>query len=488
MSDVHNSLVPSPNAEHRRAAAGQFERANQVVATGNYDYGIRLLLSCCKLDPANLIYRQALRRTEKAKYRNNLRGSVFAWLTTWPGKARVRKALRAADYLMALERGEEVLTRNPWDVWTQMAMAEAADHLGLLDLAIWNLEQARHKSATDTDLNRSLARLYEKRGNFAQATALWDLIRKVKPDDAEAMRKVKDLAASETIARGNYAGALSGEKPAPGASSPPTGGKSGEVRSPVNKHPQADVEAAPAGADRVTRTASPILAKLDQDPTNPRLFLQLAGIYRQFDELEKARDVLVKGLAATGNAFEVALELADLDIEPFRLNLTLTEEKLKSAPDDPELRKIRTRLRKEINTRELEVCRQKAERYPTDLGHRFEVGLRLLRAGQTEEAVRELQAARGSPRHKWQALLYLGHAFKALNNWRLAQRNYEEALEGLPKSETEARKELLFSLAQGAAESGDLAKAMDIGNELANEDFGYRDIGKLLDQWQTRSV
>jgi tetratricopeptide (TPR) repeat protein len=487
MSEANNSLVPSPNPQDRRAAAGQFERANQVVATGNYDYGIGLLLSCCKLDPANLIYRQALRRTEKAKYQNNLRGHWLAWLTSWRGKAGVRKALRAADYLKVLERGEEVLTRNPWDVWTQMAMAEAADHLGLLDLAIWNLEQARHKSAKDVVLNRSLARLYEKRGNFSQATALWDLIRKVKPDDGEAMRKVKDLAASETIARGNYAEALSGEKPADGAPMP-TGRKSGEVRAPVNKQPQADSDAAPAGTDRVTRSAAPIRAKLDKDPTNPRLYLQLAGIYREFDELEKARDVLVEGLSATGNAFEVALELADLDIEPFRLNLTLTEEKLKTAPEDPELRKIRARLRKEINTRELEVCRQKAERYPTDLGHRLEVGVRLLRGGQTEEAVRELQAARGSPRHKWQALLYLGHAFKALNNWRLAQRNYEEALEGLPKSESETRKELLFSLAQGAAESGDLAKAMDIGNELANEDFSYRDIGKLVTQWQTRSV
>src|SRR5271166_5373036 len=99
MSTPKQSLLPAPTAEQRRAAAGQFERANQVVATGNYDYGIRLLLSCCKLDPGNLIYRQALRRTEKAKYRNNLRGHWLAWLTTWPGKARVKQTLRSAEYV-----------------------------------------------------------------------------------------------------------------------------------------------------------------------------------------------------------------------------------------------------------------------------------------------------------------------------------------------------------------------------------------------------
>ena len=93
MAQPNASTLPPPNPEHRRIAAGQFERANQVVATGNYDYGIRLLLSCCQLDPANLIYRQALRRTEKAKYRNNLRGSLLAWLLT--SRTRFGRALYA---------------------------------------------------------------------------------------------------------------------------------------------------------------------------------------------------------------------------------------------------------------------------------------------------------------------------------------------------------------------------------------------------------
>ena len=53
--------LPPTSPEHRRAAAGQFERANQVIATGNHDYGIKLLLSCCKLDPSNIMYRKMFR-------------------------------------------------------------------------------------------------------------------------------------------------------------------------------------------------------------------------------------------------------------------------------------------------------------------------------------------------------------------------------------------------------------------------------------------
>jgi tetratricopeptide (TPR) repeat protein len=513
MVPPHASILPPPNPEHRRVAAGQFERANQVVATGNFDYGIRLLISCCKLDPANLVYRQSLRRTEKAKYRNNLRGSWFAWLTAWPVRAKIKAAMGGRDYLKVLEHGEQILMRNPWDVGAQMTMAEAADTLGLLDLAIWNLEQARQKQPRDPVLNRALARLYEKRGNFTQAMGLWDLIRKARPEDAEASNKIKNLAADDTIARGQYQAVLSGAAAPSGEDTeqqhppltptppPPTKGAGprsgtnlgqqrrgpGSGRMPRPQPPDAPgPDAAAPGNDRVAREAAPLRTRLEADPTNANLYLQLAALYRRSDQLDQAHEALRQGLGPTGNAFELTVELADLEIEPFRRNLAITEEKLQAEPDNEDLRKIRLRLRKEVNTRELEVFRQKADRYPTEMGLRYEVGVRLLRAGQIDEAIRELQAARADMRCRAQALLYLGHCFKARNNWRLAQRNFEEALQHLPAGETVRRKELLFELASGCADAGDLAHAVDLGMELVNLDFGYREVNRLLDQWQAR--
>jgi tetratricopeptide (TPR) repeat protein len=509
MADKDTSVLPPPSAEQRRVAAGQFERANQVIATGNYDYGIKLLLSCCKLDPANLIYRQALRRTEKTKYQNNLRGHWLAWLTNTPAKARIKKAMVARDYLAVLELGERVLTRNPWDVGTQRAMAEAAEVLGLLDLAVWNLEQARQKSPRDSRVNRTLARLYERRGNFAQAIALWELVRKADPRDVEAANKSKDLAASDTIARGHYEAAIGGlsgkhlkqplrpdedegpdSEPAPKPNAVPkpavTATKPVGAAAETSAQKPAPLEESASPAERRTaREAVPIQARIDADPTNPNHYLQLAGLYRRAGLLDQARSVLFKGVEKTGNDFEVASELADLEIEPFRQNLSITEERLAENPDD-ELRRIRVRLLKEINTRELDLFRQRADRYPADMAFRFELGVRLLRAGQVDEAIRELQAARSDPRLHWRCQLYLGHSFKTRNNWRLARRNFEEALQSVPTGEDQARRELFFQLAQGCADAGDLPDAINYGNELANLDFSYRDIGRLLDQWQTR--
>jgi tetratricopeptide (TPR) repeat protein len=482
MADVDSSFLPSPSADHRHIAVAQFERANQVISKGDYDYGIRLLLSCCKLDPGNLIYRQALRRTEKTKYKNNLRGARLASMSNMTTKAKVKSAKRGRDYAKVLELGEVVLSRNPWDVSTQMDMAEAADALGMLDLAVWTLEQARQKDPNDTTLNRALARLYEKRGNFTQAIGLWEFVRRAIPTDVEAQHKAKDLAANETILRGNYEDVVG----ASAASAADTEEEAGE-EAPTSDGRTAAHPAEVSFADqRLLREIAPLKARIEQSPTQVSAYLQLAQIYRRADRFEQAREVLQEGLGPTGNSFELMIELTDLEIEPFRRNLNMADDKLKTAPADDELRRIRIRLLKEINTRELDLFRQKSDRFPTDMSYRFELGVRLLRGGQIDEAIRELQATRNDPRNHWRSLLYLGYCFKQRNNWRLAQRNFEEALAALPPAEDAPRKEILFQLAQGCAEAGELQKAIDLGSDLANLDFGFRDIGKLLDEWQER--
>jgi len=474
-----NSLLPRLSHEQRRVAAGQFERANQVITTGNHDYGIQLLLTCCKLDPASLIYRQKLRQTEKAKFQNNLRGSSLAFLTTIPAKMKLRKAQRREDHLKVLEIAEQVLVRNPWDVPCQLALAESFEALQLLDLAVWTLDQARQKGPNNPKVNRALARLYEQRGNFTQAMALWNLVKKAAPHDLEAQHKAKDLAASATIAKGRYEEAIHNLQ-----TDPPDVGEA-ETAAEHEALAQTQGSMTPA-EERTNREATALRARIQADPTNPQVYVQLALMYRRADLHDHAAAVLKEGLGPTGNHFELALVLADLEIEPFRRDLALTEEKLRHKPEDKELQKIRSRLVQEINLRELDFFRQKTERYPTEMGHRYEMGLRLLRCGQVDEAIKELQAARSDPRLHGRALVYLGYCFKNRNNWRLAQRNFEEAMQHLPGNEEALRKEIMFQLAQGYADSGDLNRAIEQGYELANLDFSYHDIGKLIDEWQER--
>ena len=473
--------APAPTAEQRKIAQDSFTRVKEARESGNLDYAISLLLTCCKLEPANLEYRQTLRRTQKEKYGNSLRGSRFAFFTTPRWKARVKAAKRGREYLKVLEHGEQVLCRNPWDLGTQMDMAEAFEAVGLGDLAVFSLDQARQKYPKDATLNRALARLFERRSEFQKAIVLWQLVQQTNPNDVEAAHKAKDLAASETIRRGQYVEAATGSKESPVL---------GRIESRAAEK-----------QDKLTREVEPLQKRIEADPTEPALYIQLAGLYRRHGKDDRARAVLQQGLGPTGNAFAIQSELLELDLAPLRKSLEQTEARLRQLktkappaedegdeepPSEEELLKQRAKLLREINSREIEIFRAKADRFPNEVVHRLELGTRLLKADLVDEAITELQQARRDERLKWKAAMYLGLCFKKRNNWRLAQRNFEDALTALPPNEDAARKELLYQLASGSAENGDLARAIDLGHELANLDYAFKGIGKLLDEWNDR--
>jgi tetratricopeptide (TPR) repeat protein len=469
--------LPTPTAEDRRIAAENFDRARQVMNNGDFDYAIQLLLTCCKIDPANFSFRQLLRRSQKEKYGNNLHGSRFAFFSTPRNKARVKAAKASGDYVRVLELGELVLNKNPWDNGTQMDMADAFDALGLTDLAIFTLDQARQKNPRDATLNRALARQFEKRGDFHKAIALWQLVREVVPSDVEASHKAKDLAASETIARGKYAESASGSKVSP----------------VIEKIEQQATDK----QDKLGREIDSLQKRIATDPTEPGLYLQLAAAFRKAGQDDRAQAALQHGLGPTGNHFSLQLELLEYDLVPLRRNLEILEGKIrnpeKSLDDDGEelsdtdLLKMRTKLVKEINTHEINIYRTKAERFPADLSYRLELGSRLLKADLLDEAISQLQQARRDEKHKGFAAMYLGLCFRRRANWRLAQRNFEEALQHLGPTEEVARKEVLFQLATGCADVGEYQRALDLGNELANIDFNFRGIGQLLDDWHNRT-
>jgi tetratricopeptide (TPR) repeat protein len=484
MSDS-TPTIPKPTVEQKRIAQDSFNRAKEAIQSGNLDYAITLMLTCCKLEPANFLYRQTLRKSQKDKYGNNLRGSRFAFISTPRWKAKMKAAKRSRDYLRVIENGEQVLYRNPWDMGTAMDMAEAFDALNLNDLAVFTLDQARQKYPRDATLNRALARLFEKRGDYPKAIVLWQLVKEVNPSDVEAAHKAKDLAASATIQKGNYEEAAAGTKDSPVL---------GRIESRANEK-----------QEKGTRESEPLKKRIEADPTEPSLYVQLAGIYRKYGQDDRARAALQQGLGPTGNAFQIQLSLMDLDLIPLHAGLEQTEEKLRKLKEksrrieadedvegdeepltEEELKKRRSKLLKEINTREIAIYRMKADRSPNEVHHRLELGIRLMKADLSDEAIAELQVAKRDEKLKWKAGLYLGICFHKRSNWRLAQRNFEEALAALPSGEEAGKKELLYHLATGSAENGDLPRALDLGHELANMDYAFKSIGKLIDEWTDR--
>jgi tetratricopeptide (TPR) repeat protein len=190
--------------EQRSAAAAQFAHATEVIRnSGDLAYALQLLLSCCKVDPANVLYRKMLREVGR-DVAGRKRTGWFGSLTNLPARGRLRAARNAGDHRKVLEHGEELLTRLPGDVPTQVEMAEAAEALGLTDLAVWMIEEGRRQAPRDTALLRALAGLYERQKRFPKAISIWEQVLQADPNDIEANAKIRQLSVCDTIVRGNY--------------------------------------------------------------------------------------------------------------------------------------------------------------------------------------------------------------------------------------------------------------------------------------------
>lgn len=471
MADKDVSRPMQPSQEDLAVAARNFEYANRATVGGNHDIAIQMLRNSCNLVPAHLAYRQALRKSQRAKYNDNKRGSSLAALTTALPKARLGSAVKAKKYKEALALGEEILSSNPWDSSALILTSEAAAGLDLQLIAVWILQDGLTASPKDIDLTRALARLLENQKHFSMAMALWEIVRKACPTDHEAQDKIKQMAVSDTMSRSQVDHSTS-EMPA---------------------LPLRDVSATPPPPTRMTpvqkravEEAEGLRSRIQRDPGRPDLYVQLAAVHRRQNQLVDAQAVLQRGLEATGQAAELAVALADLEIEPYRRKLAETDESLKANPGDDALQKLRVRVERKIIKLELALCEQKAARDPGNRLARFELGVRRFRAGLVKEAIPELQAARTEAKLQGEALLYLGRCFQHLGNWPLAQRNFDEALKFVAPAETDRRKELLFELASGNAVAGDYERAVEVALDLADLDYAYRDIGRLLGQWQAK--
>lgn len=199
-----NPFLLDLSEEHLQTAARQYERAQEALRNGNLDYAIELLLICVKFNPVSIIYRKALREASRDASQLRRLGSWFASLATLTTRARVNAAKRAGQLRKVLEEGEELLVRYPSDVKIQMTLAEAAEELELIHLAVWMLDEVRRLHPQHLPAYRALAVLHEKQKQFSAAIAVWEELRKLTPQDREAARKINDLAAADTIARGNY--------------------------------------------------------------------------------------------------------------------------------------------------------------------------------------------------------------------------------------------------------------------------------------------
>lgn len=463
---------PIPPAKRRRLQQC-FEQGSKSASQNQFDYAGDMFDICVKGDPSNSIYIKQYLTSLGRKYNDNKKGAGF---TSAP-KIKVlqgvlKKSAYSKDWNAVLEKGWDVLKINPWEVWTLTTMAEAAAELQFDEAQLTYLKQALDVDPKNAEVNRKCGRALAALGHFDQAIACWHRVEQAKPGDEEAARAVADLAIERTISKGGYDEAES----------------STDVR--ADKDKLAEMTASDSKFTPVQRLERSIA----KNPGDIGLYFELSDLHTREERYQEAEEVLRKALEASGGDIMVRERLEDAQLRSTRGRLRVAKSKY-AKEKTPEAAALYKKLKKELNSAELDVYRSRSERYPNNLRHKYELAMRLKKAGEFQEAIKMFQAASGDPKTKGQVHLGLGECFQAIKQYKLAMQNYESSLEALAARDVEERKWALYLagyLALGLAEkhlaAGDatgkeeLDRAEKHLNELASLEFGYKDVPKLLDR------
>jgi len=86
------------------------------------------------------------------------------------------------------------------------------------------------------------------------------------------------------------------------------------------------------------------------------------------------------------------------------------------------------------------------------------------------------------PKKKMESHIYLGHGFRKLKNFAMADRQYQQAEEAGILAEA-LQLDLWYNRAICCAEAKKLPQAMELANKIIEVDINYKDISQLLEKW-----
>src|SRR5262249_3026687 len=131
---------------------------------------------------------------------------------------------------------------------------------------------------------------------------------------------------------------------------------------------------------------------------------------------------------------------------------------------------------------QLEECKQRSDRYPTDLQIRFELGQLYFDSGKITEAIQEFQKAQNNPHRKLQAMTYLAKCFEKRGMNDLAVRRLQEALKEKLTFDEE-KKDLIYTLGSVLDKMGKKEEAIEQFKTIYEIDSGYRDVAKKVEDY-----
>ena len=455
------NVIPRPQRD-------LYDKGIVAIQRNNFDYAINILSGLLKMEPGFFDARQALRAAQVKKTGGSQTGffkKMIGGATSQPALTKAQLSLRK-NPLEAIEAAEEILNSDPWSTGAHKLLADAAMEAGLMKTAILSLEILYKNNSKDRELTLQLANAYTQAGQNDKAEKVYNDWMRIRPNDPEVLQLAKNVSARQTLDEGGY------EEVAQ------TGGSYRDILKDKGQAVSLEQASRVVKSDDVAQNLiTEYETRLKTEPGNLKVMRNVAELYAQKKEFDKALGYYER-IRTAENAADPSLEkvIAETNLKKF--------DHLKSQLDTgaPDYDQRAAELDAQKIAFQLEACRQRAEKYPTDLQIRFELGQLYYNAGKYNEATQEFQKAQNNPQRRLASVMYLGRCFakKGMND--MAARRFQDALKEKVGFDDE-KKEMLYDLGCVFEKMNKPDEAIEQFKQIYEADIGYRDVAAKVDAY-----
>jgi tetratricopeptide (TPR) repeat protein len=433
----------------------------------NFDYAIAMFTQILEKEPRNYDCRKSLRIAQQSKVKGGggFFKKVFSSASSSPLVAKGQMAMRK-DPLEAIGVAEQILNADPNSAGGHKLAAEAAIAAEMPKTAVLSLEILVKNAPKDRDLNLQLAQALAGAGDRTRAEQILVNLQREHPNDNEVFMALKNSSAHKTMDEGGYGALADGE---------------GSYRDVLkNKEEAVSMEQANRqhkSEDVTARLIGEYEARLKTEPDNMKLLRDLAELYTQKNQFDKALGYYEQILSRDGgNDSSLQRKVAETRIR----KMEYAEAQL--DPNAEDYSEKASQLKAERGVFKLTECKERAERYPTDLQIRYELGQLYFEAGKMSEAIQEFQKAMNNPHRRIQAMTYLAQCFARRGMNDIAARRLQEALKEKLVFDDE-KKELHYTLGTILEKMGKREEAIEQFKIIYEVDIGYKDVAKKVDDY-----
>ncbi len=450
-----------------REVRGLFTKGNDALQRDNFDYAIDLFNQVLAREPGLYECRKLLRTAQqrKAGASRGFMKKIWSSASSKPLEAKGEIALRT-NPPEALQIGEQILNSDPANSGAHRLIVKAANALQFPHTAALSLEMLYRNSPKDKEIGMEFARALAAIGQPKQGEAVLAQLYRENPHDNDLAQALKDLSAQKTLDEGGY------EALADGTGSYRDILKNKEEA--VSLEQQARVEKSEDVADRLIREYE---ARIHKEPGNMKLLRSLAELYAEKKDFDRALGLYQQLKSSDiGNDASLDRTIADTISRKYDWQISRLDS---TAPDYPDRLAV---LEAEKRDFQINECKQRVERFPTDLQIRFEMGQLYFQAGKISEAIGEFQKSQNNPHRRVASMNYLAQCFAKRKMFDLAARTLQNAIKEKPVLDDE-KKDLLYNLGSVLESMGKKDEAIEQFKAIYEVDINYRDVAAKVEKY-----